>query len=118
MDLVKKIDNRSAKVGVIGLGYVGLPLIIEFVKKGFAVTGFDIDRNKVDFLKAGKIPALEGGLGEGSPRASFARKQAENGLCGPDVTRKDHGILSSRWYSDFMVTHSILAGRMINSPDQ
>ena len=54
MDLVKKIDNRSAKVGVIGLGYVGLPLIIEFVKKGFSVTGFDIDKNKVDFLKAGK----------------------------------------------------------------
>jgi len=54
MDLIKKIGNRSAKIGVIGLGYVGLPLIIEFVKKGFSVTGFDIDRTKVDFLNAGK----------------------------------------------------------------
>jgi len=54
MDLVKKIENRSARVGVIGLGYVGLPLIIEFVKQGFSVTGFDIDQDKVDFLKAGK----------------------------------------------------------------
>lgn len=54
MNLVRKIDNRSAKIGVIGLGYVGLPLIIEFVKKGFSVTGFDIDRTKVDLLKAGK----------------------------------------------------------------
>jgi UDP-N-acetyl-D-glucosamine dehydrogenase len=54
MDLVKKIANRNAKVGVIGLGYVGLPLIIEFVKKGFSVTGFDIDQKKVDFLKEGK----------------------------------------------------------------
>ncbi len=54
MNLVRKIDNRSAKIGVIGLGYVGLPLIIEFVKKGFSVMGFDIDRTKVDLLKAGK----------------------------------------------------------------
>ncbi len=35
MNLVRKIDNRSAKIGVIGLGYVGLPLIIEFVKRFF-----------------------------------------------------------------------------------
>jgi UDP-N-acetyl-D-glucosamine dehydrogenase len=54
MDLVRKIDNRSARIGVIGLGYVGLPLIIEFVNKGFSVTGFDIDQTKVDLLKAGK----------------------------------------------------------------
>jgi len=54
MDLVRKIENRSARVGVVGLGYVGLPLIIEFVKQGFSVTGFDIDQDKVDFLKAGK----------------------------------------------------------------
>lgn len=54
MDLVKKIAQRSAKVGVIGLGYVGLPLIIEFVKQGFSVTGFDIDQRKVDLLLQGK----------------------------------------------------------------
>jgi UDP-N-acetyl-D-glucosamine dehydrogenase len=54
MDLIKKIGNRTARVGVIGLGYVGLPLIIEFVKKGFPVTGFDIDQKKIDFLKEGK----------------------------------------------------------------
>jgi UDP-N-acetyl-D-glucosamine dehydrogenase len=54
MDLVKKISNRSAKIGVIGLGYVGLPLVIEFVTKNFSVTGFDVDQAKVDFLKAGK----------------------------------------------------------------
>lgn len=54
MDLVKKIENRSAKIGVIGLGYVGLPLVIEFVRKNFTVTGFDVDQVKVDFLKEGK----------------------------------------------------------------
>ncbi len=54
MDLKNKILSRKAKVGVIGLGYVGLPLIIEFVKAGFEVTGFDVDKSKVDSLKAGK----------------------------------------------------------------
>ena len=38
----------NAKIGVIGLGYVGLPLAVEFVKAGFEVTGFDIDVSKVD----------------------------------------------------------------------
>ena len=54
MDLVKKINNRSANVGVIGLGYVGLPLVIEFTLKDFSVTGFDVDQTKIDFLKEGK----------------------------------------------------------------
>ena len=54
MDLVKKITDRSARVGVIGLGYVGLPLVIEFTSKNFIVTGFDVDQTKVEFLKEGK----------------------------------------------------------------
>ena len=44
MNLIDKINNKSAKVGVIGLGYVGLPLAIEFVKSNFDVTGFDINK--------------------------------------------------------------------------
>jgi UDP-N-acetyl-D-glucosamine dehydrogenase len=47
MNLEKKIKNRSAKIGIIGLGYVGLPLAIEFVKAGFDVVGFDTDNKKV-----------------------------------------------------------------------
>ncbi|MDR2017840.1 MAG: nucleotide sugar dehydrogenase [Syntrophobacterales bacterium] len=54
MSLTSKISSRSAKVGIIGLGYVGLPLVIEFCKAGFDVTGFDIDPGKIEFLKAGK----------------------------------------------------------------
>jgi UDP-N-acetyl-D-glucosamine dehydrogenase len=54
MDLVKKISNRSARVGVIGLGYVGLPLVIEFTLKNFSVMGFDVDQTKIDLLKEGK----------------------------------------------------------------
>ncbi|MHB1657611.1 MAG: nucleotide sugar dehydrogenase [Burkholderiales bacterium] len=52
--LIQKIALREAKLGVIGLGYVGLPLIIEFVKAGFSLTGFDIDEKKVSSLKEGK----------------------------------------------------------------
>ena len=54
MELKEKIEKKQAKIGVIGLGYVGLPLIIEFVKAGFEVNGFDIDESKVNSLKAGK----------------------------------------------------------------
>ena len=51
MELLDKIASRAAKVGVIGLGYVGLPLVIEFHKAGFQVTGFDIDDKKVTALR-------------------------------------------------------------------
>ncbi len=54
MNLKEKIELKQANVGVIGLGYVGLPLIIEFVKAGFCVTGFDVDETKVISLKNGK----------------------------------------------------------------
>ncbi len=53
MELVGRIESRQAAVGVIGLGYVGLPLVIEFVKAGFPVTGFDVDHEKVRLLKEG-----------------------------------------------------------------
>ena len=46
MKLNEKIKNKTAKIGVIGLGYVGLPLAIEFVQAGFQVVGIDIDNQK------------------------------------------------------------------------
>ena len=52
-ELEHKIRNRSAKVGVVGLGYVGLPLAIEMAKEGFQVTGIDISKEKVDSINAG-----------------------------------------------------------------
>ncbi len=54
MELLKKIQTKNANIGIIGLGYVGLPLVIEFCKAGFHVTGFDIDNEKVLFIKNGK----------------------------------------------------------------
>lgn len=52
--MIEKIKDKTACVGVIGLGYVGLPLIIEFGKAGFSVIGLDIDKNKIDLLSSGK----------------------------------------------------------------
>jgi UDP-N-acetyl-D-glucosamine dehydrogenase len=52
--LLTAIENRSALVGVIGLGYVGLPLIRTFVASGFRTMGFDVDPEKVERLLAGK----------------------------------------------------------------
>ncbi len=54
MTLREKIDKKEALVGVIGLGYVGLPLVLRFWEVGFAVLGFDTDRDKVDRLNRGE----------------------------------------------------------------
>jgi UDP-N-acetyl-D-glucosamine dehydrogenase len=52
--LIKKIQDRQARVGIIGLGYVGLPLALLFSEQKFTVTGFDIDQRKVDILAKGE----------------------------------------------------------------
>src|ERR1700739_4752155 len=52
-DLKSRIDVRTARVGIIGLGYVGLPLALLYTEQKFPVTGFDIDQRKVDTLNAG-----------------------------------------------------------------
>ncbi|MEW6162627.1 MAG: nucleotide sugar dehydrogenase [Nitrospirota bacterium] len=54
MNLIEKIKSKNARIGIVGLGYVGLPLVIKFCKAGFHVTGFDIDNIKVGLLKQGK----------------------------------------------------------------
>lgn len=53
MELEQKIRERKAKIGIIGLGYVGLPLSLLFCKKGFIVEGFDIDKAKIEKLYGG-----------------------------------------------------------------
>src|ERR1017187_7715689 len=59
-----RLENRTARIGVIGLGYVGLPLSLLLSEAGFKVAGFDIDSKKVTDLEAGRsyifrIPAIE-----------------------------------------------------------
>ena len=53
LQLRRKIESRQARVGIAGLGYVGLPLAAEFARAGFSVTGIDIDSRKVDSLNRG-----------------------------------------------------------------
>jgi UDP-N-acetyl-D-glucosamine dehydrogenase len=47
MNLIEKIESRDAVVGIIGLGYVGLPLAVTFAEAGFQVVGIDLDERKV-----------------------------------------------------------------------
>ncbi|MBI2059088.1 MAG: nucleotide sugar dehydrogenase [Nitrospirae bacterium] len=52
--LLLRIRNREARIGVLGLGYVGLPLAVEYAEEGFAVTGFDVDREKIARIRGGR----------------------------------------------------------------
>src|SRR5215469_11327378 len=63
-ELKTRIDTRQARIGVIGLGYVGLPLALLYTEAKFRVTGFDIDQRKVATLTSGgsyihRIPPTE-----------------------------------------------------------
>jgi len=63
-ELLSKIEDRTAQVGIIGMGYVGLPLVMLFAEQKFPVTGFDIDSAKVERLSRGdsyiyRIPSTE-----------------------------------------------------------
>lgn len=71
--LLRKIADRQAVIGVVGLGYVGLPLAVAFAQEGFAVIGVDVDPGKIDSLSRGESyvedipsavlgPLVEGGL--------------------------------------------------------
>jgi UDP-N-acetyl-D-glucosamine dehydrogenase len=54
LDLIKKINDKTARVVVIGIGYVGLPLVLEFARAGYRVTGYDKDPIKVKLLNSGE----------------------------------------------------------------
>ena len=52
-ELLDKINNKTAKVGIVGLGYVGLPLAVEFARAGYTTIGFDVQAHKVESVNAG-----------------------------------------------------------------
>ena len=52
--LLDKINNKTAKVGVVGLGYVGLPLAVEKAHAGYQTIGFDVQEKKVNMVNEGK----------------------------------------------------------------
>jgi UDP-N-acetyl-D-glucosamine dehydrogenase len=98
-DLEIQIRDRSAKLGVLGLGYVGLPLALEMAQSGFSVTGIDIDGSKVDSVNGGisyvlDVPdeLLAHVVLEGSFRAtqSFAAVESLDtvSICVPTPLRK------------------------------
>src|SRR5450759_1057894 len=53
-EIINLIKDQSARIGVVGLGYVGLPLATEFAGKGFKATGFEVDEHKVAQINSGR----------------------------------------------------------------
>ena len=72
--LLKKLDDRTAHIGILGLGYVGLPLMLRFSEVGYKVIGFDIDQAKVDKLNNGQsyIERITPGIIRGALDRGFA----------------------------------------------
>ena len=60
--LIEKFNNKTARIGILGLGYVGLPLAVTFAEAGFTVTGIDPDASKVEAISRGEsyIPDIDG----------------------------------------------------------
>jgi UDP-N-acetyl-D-glucosamine dehydrogenase len=74
--LETKIRERTARVGVIGLGYVGLPLAVEFARAGFVVTGIDVQQDKVARINAGDSYVLDVSSAELAPLVAAGRLRA------------------------------------------
>ena len=97
--LLDKIQNKTAVIGIIGLGYVGLPLMLRFAEAGYKVLGFDIDPGKITTLAAGQsyikhIPAtpiaaaVSAGLFDGTTDFSRAGEADALIICVPTPLNK------------------------------
>ncbi len=98
-ELKRKIVDRSAHLGVIGLGYVGLPLTLEMAREGFLVTGIDIDKERIESINAGisyimdaPSDVLRTFIGTGKLRATHALAAIKDldsvSICVPTPLRK------------------------------
>jgi UDP-N-acetyl-D-glucosamine dehydrogenase len=92
--LINRLNNRTASIGILGLGYVGLPLALRYLEVGYPVLGLDIDQGKVEKLMAGEsyirhisarsiVSALESGHFEATADFSKAKKADALILCVP-----------------------------------
>ena len=54
VELLTRLEQKSAKIGIIGLGYVGLPLVLRYCEVGYNVIGFDVDHSKIELLHKGR----------------------------------------------------------------
>lgn len=84
------IENKTAKIGIIGLGYVGLPIVLRFCEEGFNVVGFDVDPGKIKLLEKGKsyikhIPSEKIASFIKGPKASFKATTDMSGLSKVDA---------------------------------
>jgi UDP-N-acetyl-D-glucosamine dehydrogenase len=97
--LLDRIRTRQARIGVIGLGYVGLPLAVEFARRGFDVSGFDVDETKTSQINAGRsyipdVPEAElaevvkAGRMRGTTRMSDLGNMDVIDICVPTPLRK------------------------------
>ena len=97
--LEEKIRSRQARVGVVGLGYVGLPLAVEYAKAGFCVTGIDLSEEKVRRVNAGDSyvgdipsatlgPLVESGKLRATANFSAVQKLDTINICVPTPLRK------------------------------
>src|SRR5579864_2471022 len=80
-DLFARIEARTAKIGIVGLGYVGLPLALLFSEGDFPVTGFDIDAGKVEALNGSKSYIYR------IPETEIAAARAKNFSATADYSR-------------------------------
>jgi len=99
MGLHEKILDRSARVGIIGLGYVGLPLAVEFAKAGYETVGIDVDARRVNDISAGRsyiqdVPeaelrsVVEGGKLTATTDCSVLKHVDSVSVCVPTPLRK------------------------------
>ncbi|MBI2819734.1 MAG: nucleotide sugar dehydrogenase, partial [Acidobacteria bacterium] len=97
--LHQRIEARTARVGILGLGYVGLPLAVEFARSGFQVIGIDVDPERVDKLQAGESyiddvppddlsPLVEAGCLRASSDFSLLAEVDTVDICVPTPLRK------------------------------
>jgi UDP-N-acetyl-D-glucosamine dehydrogenase len=97
--LLDRITSRKAHIGVIGLGYVGLPLAVEFARQGFHVTGFDVDESKTSQINDGRsyipdvpekelVEVVKAGRLRGTTRMSELANMDVIDICVPTPLRK------------------------------
>ncbi len=79
--LLEKLNNKTAVIGIVGLGYVGLPLVLRYSEVGYRVVGFDIDQSKIDHIEGGTSYI------EHIPAASIARAVEQGFEATTDFTR-------------------------------
>ena len=99
LNLLEKISDKTATIGIIGMGYVGLPLMLRFAESGYKVLGLDVDQNKIQKLLAGQsyikhIPSLaiasavEAGFFDGTTDFSRAGEADALIICVPTPLNK------------------------------